>query len=258
MLARRRRKTEEEGAPAWMTTYSDLMTLVLVFFVLLFSFSSMDRVKFQRFLASYQGMGILSGGVSSIVETEPAPEDYPQIDYPEANALAQAREMMATYQTVKDFLAQNGLEAVVEVRYEERGIALDIKEGILFDSGKADLKPEARNLLDKLYGLFSQLPNDIRVEGYTDNRPIRTVEFPSNWELSTARACRVIRYFIERHDLAPERFVAVGYGEYRPLFPNDTPEHMAENRRVVLLIGMTNNNPGRGGEVEGNAPERVY
>ncbi|WP_258359717.1 OmpA family protein [Moorella sulfitireducens] len=242
MAVIKKQKKAEEGAPAWMVTYSDLMTLLLVFFVLLFSFSVLSQQKFQQFIASYQGIGILDGGVSPVVETEPAPFEFPQdIDTPEAAAaLARARELMETYQAVKNFLAESGLEAMVEVRYEEQGIALDIKERILFDSGKADLKPEAVRLLDKLAELLVRLPNEVRVEGYTDNRPIRTIQFPSNWELSTARAARVVRYFIEEHHLQPERFVAIGYGEYRPLYPNDTPEHMAENRRVVLLLGMNN------------------
>ncbi|MBC7324841.1 MAG: OmpA family protein [Moorella sp. (in: Bacteria)] len=252
----RQRRRQEEGAPAWMITFSDLMTQLVVFFVLLFSMSVISQQKFQQFLASYQGIGILDGGVSAIIETEAAPEDYLQSpDSPEAAAaLARAREMMQTYQTVKNFLTANGLESLVEVRYEERGIALDIKERILFDSGKADLKPEAIRLLDKLLGLLRQVPNEVRVEGYTDNRPIHTIQFPSNWELSTARASRVVRYFIEEHRLQPERFVAVGYGEYRPLYPNDTAEHMAENRRVVLLLGADTSYQYPGKEVLSIAP----
>ena len=253
------RKKDDDGAPAWMTTYSDLMTLLLVFFVLLFSMSVLNQQKFQQFIASYQGMGILDGGVNPIVDTEAAPDAYPQRpDTPEAAAaLARAQQLMQTYETVKNFLTANGLESMVEVRYEERGIALDIKERILFDSGKADLKPEAVRLLDKLAGLLSQLPdNDIRVEGYTDNRPIHTIQFPTNWELSTARAARVVRYFIEEHRLRPQRFIAVGYGEYRPLYPNDSPEHMAENRRVVLLLGLENSSPTQQSEVDSSASQR--
>jgi len=239
-----------------MTTYSDLMTLLLVFFVLLFSFSTMNLYKFRQFIASYQGLGILDSGTTSIIESEPAPEDLGQnTGFPEAVVLARAREMIATLQTVKNFLVENGLETMVEVRYEDRGIALDIKESILFDSGKADLKPRAIEVLDKLSGLLSQLPNEVLVEGYTDNRPIHNAQFPTNWELSAVRAVRVVRYFIEHQRLSPERFVAVGYGEYRPLYPNDTPEHMAENRRVVLLIGMNRENLGE--EVYGNAPRRI-
>lgn len=224
-----------------MTTYSDMVTLLLVFFVLLFSFSVINVVKFQRFLASFQGVGILERGTDILQETEPTPNPYAEAEpnFIDPAALAQAREMMETYQSLQNFLAQNGLEDMVEVRYEEGGVALDIKERILFDSGKADLKPEAMVVLDKLATFLDKLPNSIRVEGHTDNRPINTPEFPSNWELSAARAIRVIRYFIEKHGLEPARFTAVGHGEYRPLVPNDSPENMAQNRRVVILLGAT-------------------
>lgn len=251
------RRKDEEGTPAWMITYSDLMTLLLVFFVLLFSFSTMNLHKFRQFIISYQGHGILDSGATSIINSEPAPEDYSQdSSLPEAVIMARAREMMETYQTVKNYLVENGLETMVDVRYEGRGIALDIKESILFDSGKADLKPHAIEVLAKLSGLLAQISNEVFVEGYTDNRPIHTAQFPTNWELSTARAVSVLRYFIEQQRLGPERFIAVGYGEYRPLYPNDTPEHMAENRRVVLLIGT--NQETLGEEVYSSAPRTTF
>ncbi|MGB9860089.1 MAG: OmpA family protein [Moorellaceae bacterium] len=240
MLKRKRNKeNQEEGAPTWMITYSDLMTQLVVFFVLIFSFSVINQQKFQRFLASFQGVGILESGVGILAQAEPTPErNQEALELPlDTEALAQAREMMETYQSIKSFLAESGLEDMVEVRYEEGGVALDIKERILFDSGKADLKPEAMLVLDKLATLLAKLPNNIRVEGHTDNRPINTQEFPSNWELSAARAIRVVRYFIDKHKLEPSRFTAVGHGEYHPLVPNDSPEHMAQNRRVVILIG---------------------
>lgn len=246
MLSRRGER-KEEGAPIWMITYSDLMTLLLVFFVLLFSFSTMNIAKFKQFIASYQGVGILDSGAASIIDSEPLAQDYSQdTGFAEAIVQERARELMAAYQTVKNYLIENNLETLVEVRYENQGIALDIKESILFDSGKADLKPNAREVLDRLAGLLGQINNEVIVEGHTDNRPIHTVQFPTNWELSTARAVTVVRYFSEQKQLRPERFVAVGYGEYRPLLPNDSPENMAANRRVVLLIGVNSGTPGEG------------
>ncbi|MDK2820378.1 MAG: chemotaxis protein MotB [Clostridia bacterium] len=237
MIRDRFKKKQEDNSNEWMTTFSDLMTLLLVFFVLLFSFSVINRVKFEQFLASYQGIGILENSASIVDEDTVTPDNQNFESAEAAAALAHAQELMETFQIVENFLAENGLDDMVQVRYEQRGIALDIKEKILFDSGKADLKPEAKKLLNKLSELLLEIDNEIRVEGYTDNRPIHTLLFPTNWELSTTRAVRVIRYFVENFDLNPERFEAVGYGEYRPLYPNDTPEHMAENRRVVLLLG---------------------
>ncbi|GFN24141.1 OmpA family protein [Thermanaeromonas sp. C210] len=258
MLLRRKRGRERQGddGPSWMVTYSDLMTQLVVFFVLLFSFSVLSQQKFQRFIASFQGVGILDGGPGIVAPAEPAPgAEVEVVQSPlESQALAQAREMMETLQSIQNFLAEHGLEDMVEVRYEEGGVALDIKERILFDSGKADLKPEARQVLDKLATLLARLPNNIKVEGHTDNRPINTPEFPSNWELSAARAIRVVRYFIERHGLEPHRFTAVGYGEYRPLVPNDSPEHMAQNRRVIILIGSRNSGTLTESEVYNSGP----
>lgn len=253
-MLKRNRRREEEGAPLWMSTFSDLMSQLVVFFVLLFSFSSINEIKFMQFLASYQGIGILGGGVTPIVQTEAGPDDYPQEpDLPTDPILARERKMMATYMTVKNFITENRLEGMVEVIYEDKGISLDIKDSILFDSGKADLRPEAREVLGKLSDLLGELNNEIRVEGHTDNRPINTVEFPSNWELSTGRALRVIRFFIDEKKLSPERFVAVGYGEYRPLLPNTSLENMAQNRRVVIFIGYDDLILEE--EVYGNAPE---
>jgi chemotaxis protein MotB len=252
-----KKKKEEESSTVWMTTYSDLVTLLLVFFVLLFSFSTMNISKFKQFIASFQGMGILDGGVAAITEYEPLSEAHNQdTGFAEAIIMDRARELMDAYQAVKNYLAENDLETLVEVRYEDRGIALDIKESILFDSGKADLKPPAQELLDRLAGLLGQINNEVLVEGYTDNRPIHTVQFPTNWELSTSRAVTVVRYFIEQQHLPPERFVAVGYGEYRPLRPNDTPENMAANRRVVLLIGVNSRAPGK--EVNSSAFQSAH
>lgn len=229
---------QDEDVPTWMTTYSDMVTLLLTFFVMLFSFSVINVQKFQHFLASFQGVGILEAGLNVLNEPQSIRNLHEESEptFVEPVDLAQAREMMETYQSVLNFLAENGLEDMVEVRYEDGSVALDIKERILFDSGKADLKPEAMVVLDKLASLLGSLPNNIRVEGHTDNRPINTPEFPSNWELSSARAARVVRYLIDKHKLEPARFTAVGHGEYRPLVPNDSPEHMAQNRRVVILL----------------------
>lgn len=242
MSRKKRQQGEPEGAPAWMVTYSDLMTLLLVFFVLLYSFSIIDVEKFQAFLASFTGVGILESGPALLEEVSPASQSEKIGTTADLEELLRSRqaELLETYNLVKEFLEENGLDSQVEVRYEVRGVALDIKERILFDSGKADLKEEAMQLLDPLAQLFRKLNYMISVEGHTDNVPIHTVQFPTNWELSTARASRVVRYFIEQHHLDPRKFVAVGYGEFAPIVPNDSPANRALNRRVVILINSIN------------------
>ena len=106
----------------------------------------------------------------------------------------------------------------------------------MFDLGQADLKPEALEILDHLAEVLKQIPNPVRVEGHTDNWPINNERFPSNWELSTARATNVVRQLIEEHGLDPSSFRPRGYGEYRPLAPNDTEDNRALNRRVDIVL----------------------
>ncbi|MGB9885492.1 MAG: flagellar motor protein MotB [Moorellales bacterium] len=242
MLGRRRRQEEENAGPGeWILTYSDFITLVLTFFILLYSFSNLDVQKFRVFIASFQGVGIMNQGPQPLenqriqIEQEQIPMFQPNPSILEA-AQREQQKVQEIFAQVKAYLEQNGLEDKVELRYTDRGVALDVKERILFDTGKADLKPEARTVLDRLAGLFGRLPYQIQVEGHTDIRPIHTVEFPTNWELSTARSARVVRYFTEVHGLDPRKFAAVGYGEFRPLVPNDSEENMALNRRVVMVI----------------------
>lgn len=145
-------------------------------------------------------------------------------------------EIMGVYSELQSYLQETGLNDMVTISYEDRGVAINIGEQILFDTGKANLRPEALGLLDRLAEFFQRIPYQVSIEGHTDSRPINTVEFPSNWELSSARAARVVRYLTTAHALEPSRFAAVGFGEFRPVAPNDTEENMQANRRVVMVI----------------------
>jgi len=243
-MMRAKRKPQDNGSPAWMNTYADMVTLLLVFFVLLFSFSAIDVQKFKAFVASFQGVGILDWGPSPLEEVLPPQTPDPTADdatkLPEPENIVPQESFRAVYRLVTEYLEANGLSDVVEVSYTDRGVALNIQERILFDSGKADLKAEAQKTLDTLADLFKTMPYQISVEGHTDPRPIHTVEFPTNWELSTTRAVRVVRYFTEEHGLDPVKFAAVGFGPFHPAVPNNSPENMALNRRVVLVINAKN------------------
>ncbi|MBS3970085.1 MAG: OmpA family protein [Clostridia bacterium] len=249
-----RKKKDEEGAPAWMVTYADMVTLILVFFVLLYSFSIIDIIKFQQFVASFQGAGILHMGPQPL-ESPPEPETQDNIlqdktvqdiqekseqdgslDMGEIQEVIEENPLVEVYITVTNYIKEHDLQEVVEVRFEKRGIALEIKDRILFDSARAELKPNAKEVLKKLAPLLRELPYMTSVEGHTDDRPINTPQFPSNWELSVARALSVVRYFIDDLNLEPERFAIVGLGEYHPIVPNDSPENWQLNRRVIIVI----------------------
>ncbi|WP_078379374.1 flagellar motor protein MotS [Sutcliffiella halmapala] len=241
MKIRKRKASKSGGAPGWMVTFSDLVTLVLVFFILLFSMSQIDLVKFKAVANSFNKVNILDYYPSAVPFDHPS--DY-SIDYESTNnrdgdvsnenqGNASLQELL---QEVQAFLEANNLEDVVIANRTERGIVLVLEEKVLFETAEATILPIAHPFLDKVGRLLSKIPNLVKVEGHTDNRPISTGKFPSNWELSAARASSVIRYLVAEHDLDAERFVAVGYGETRPIVPNNSSENYQKNRRVEIVI----------------------
>lgn len=224
-MARRRREDEPKQGATWLATYGDMVTLLLCFFVLLYSFSSLDMAKFRQVAISLQSAlrGVLVGGVAL------GPHDVLE-DEREQEQLDEA------FSEIDRYLQESGLKGAVVVQYEERGLVIRFLDTVLFDLARADLKSEALGILDKISEVLHKVPNQVAVEGHTDNLPIHTSEFPSNWWLSTARANRVVEYFISRCGLSPARLSVVGYGEYRPLVPNTSETNRAQNRRVEILI----------------------
>jgi len=235
-MRRRRRNNDDLPLPkaaGWMTTYADLVTNMLCLFVLLFAFSQVDVARFQEVIISVQGaFGVLDGGSTL------TPEAFPGGAYDDATLQWQAeqRRLEETMEKIKEYVDTNDLGNKISVWPDERGLMIRFLDTTLFDLGQADLKPEARLILDNVAQILVSMPNRIRVEGHTDDLPINTYRFPSNWELSTNRATTVVRYFIEHHGLSPEQFSAAGYGEWHPVAPNDTVEQRAQNRRVDIVI----------------------
>lgn len=243
MALKKKPKEPPPGAPLWMTSYGDMVTQILIFFVMLFTFSSIDAARFRELAISLQsafkgGTGILPGGQSISVETLG----------PERANLAQLTEAM---HQVLNIVESSGLKGAVEASVNERGLVISIKDSTFFDLGKADLKPRSREILSKIGIALKDLPNQIRIEGHTDNLPINTPQFPSNWELSTARATTVLRYLVENVGLSPQKLSAVGYGEFRPRYPNDTEEHRAKNRRVDIVVLLEEASKGEPAIIEG-------
>ncbi len=247
----KKKDAKDYGSPGWMTTYGDMVTLLLTFFILLFTFSSIDVKRFQEVMSAVQHSfmgrtGILIGSTSvggeegeKLDSLSMSLEELAMaIGEEEITVLEMMAELEQTYEDVKSFLQEAGLEDDVQLRLEERGIVLELPERILFDTGQAAIKRDFYPTLDLLAALLAGLPNQIIVEGHTDNIPIRTVLYPSNWELSVHRAVSVARYLVEVHDLPPRRFVATGYGEFHPLDTNETPEGRARNRRVSIVISL--------------------
>lgn len=227
MSKRRRRKAEvqSESSAPWLTTFSDLMSLLLTFFVLLFSMSNINAEKFGNVFTSVQS--VLSGSANtSILNDEDAIIEFSQ-EY------MQNRDL---YGKVHEFVKSQELGEDVSVSMNTKGVYVELQDAILFEPGSAELKPEGIEVLKKLENLINEFDNELVIEGYTDDVPMSSPRYPSNWELSTARAVSVVRYLSEVEDVDPRRLSAVGYGEYRPIVPNDSPENRAQNRRVTILI----------------------
>jgi len=238
-MTRKRRKDDsgDSGAVApWMNTYADMVTLLLCFFVLLFSFATIDAHKFEAIVRSLQGsLGVLDSGLTVEIES------LEQI-FPGAQNFTRDDELDVVKNRVELFIKENQLENNVTLILNERGLLIRMLDATLFDSGKAEIREESKYIIGGIADVIKKTENYVRIEGHTDNVPINTFRYPSNWELSTARAVNVLKYLIENHDVEPERLSAVGYGEYHPIDTNETPEGRQNNRRVDIMIIRTNKN----------------
>jgi len=209
---------EESEERPWLMTYADMVTLLLTFFVLLLTFASFESDKLMKALDSIKealGLGVLPAW-NKPIDIESKPPVSPEFD-----ALIKAMEKIKG----------------VSVTKTERGVKVHVENLIFFDSGKADLKGEAKEILDKIADTLKGSIQDveINISGHTDNQPIHTPEFPSNWELSTDRATNVLKYLVEK-GLPAEKLSASGYAEFKPISSNDTEEGRSKNRRMEILI----------------------
>ncbi|MDD3839702.1 MAG: OmpA family protein [Clostridia bacterium] len=234
-------KRKKNNTQSWLVTYSDLVTLLLTFFVLLFSFSSIDAVKWKAIVQSLTGnIGVLEEG-KTLDEGEMVNQG--QVDDQIAKeADEQDVKFNKLYEDIKKYMDTKDLDVTVSMSEQKNEILIRFKDNVLFDSAKAILKQDAKEILDNIADGIYKFQGDInlvRVEGHTDNLPINTKFFPSNWELSTARAVKVVRYFVENSSIRPDIFSPSGYGEYRPVASNKTVKGRAKNRRVDIVIVRT-------------------
>lgn len=254
MKLRRNKKKENNGAPKWMTTYADMVTLILVFFVLLFSMSQINLVKFDAIAESFRNRMIFDFYPSPVESQYPTESTKIQengeknnefeepTETPDNIAEQQAKQeamkdLEELKQEVDQYLEKNQLNDIISANQTERGVVLVLEEQLLFETSRAQILDQAKPFLSKVGTLLMNIPNFVKVEGHTDNRQISTYRYPSNWELSGARASSVIRYLTNNTEgLDPSRFTAVAYGETRPIVPNDSPENWSKNRRVEIVI----------------------
>lgn len=230
---------EHENHERWLISYADFITLLFAFFVVMYSISSINEGKFR----------VLSDSLNSAFRNQPSTMEPVQIGTPVKSMNPSSQQMEASkeeeqqqiisLQPIADAMEEvlaDLIEAnMAEIRVEDEWIEIDIKTTVLFPSGSAVLQQLALPILKKISAVLKQFTNPIHVEGFTDNVPISTQIFPSNWELSAARAASVVHLFMDE-GVKPQQMVAIGYGEYRPIAPNNTSEGKQKNRRVVLVI----------------------
>lgn len=263
MRRKREPEAEKETRERWLLTYADLITLLMIFFVVLYSMSKVDAQRFAAVAESLNkalgsgtpakfelavspvGPSLFHTGTPSSKTTVPGNgtdsnnSTYTKPDTStntgQGNGDLEKMSIDAIKAKLDKFAADNGIQTTLVSTTEERGLVVSIQETLLFESGSADITARARDILEKISTVLAVAPNQIKVEGHTDNLPIKTTQFPSNWELSVIRSTNVV-HILHSDGISPDRLSAAGYGEFRPISSNDTDTGRGKNRRIDLVI----------------------
>ena len=254
-MSKRQKKPEKEANhERWLVSYADFITLLFAVFVALYAMSQTDKRKMDQLVSSLrESFGYVKTGASSermnVVEStdlRSIPSIRQQVLTPGMRNTGTASQRGYTHASLKDFreikasiegnLQKSGAQNKVSVDVTKRGLVVTLKEAGFFDSGDATVKKESLQLLAMVAGSLANYSNPVRIEGNTDNVPIRSDKYRSNWELSTARATNIIHYLIENYTIRPEKISAVGYGEFRPVADNGNEPGRTKNRRVDIVL----------------------
>jgi chemotaxis protein MotB len=226
-LSRRKHEEEKHGSDErWLITYADLITLLMIFFVVMYSFSVVDAKKFEQVAASLTS--VLNGRSPEIL-------DFQGPSVIEGLTVEQM-QMEEIRKQLQDYIDNNNLAINIQLYLQDRGLVISLNDTILFESGQAKLTHQAEEIMLKVGQSLVGIPNYVRIEGHSDNLPISNAQFASNWELSALRATNVLRYLIKEAKLNPARLSESGYGEYRPIAANESEAGRARNRRVDIVI----------------------
>ncbi len=278
-MALKREPEKHANHERWLVSYGDLLTLLFAVFVTMYAMSQSDKKKMEEVAASLrESFGYstqASAGQKGVLQSrdiKPIPAIKPEMAIlPIANKMPPAgprqgkigggagtkqmageREFRDMAAALEAYLVKQGYQNKVTLSITQRGLVISLKEAGFFDSGSAKLKQDSIPTLRGIAEGLQQYANRFRIEGHTDSVPIRSAEFRSNWELSTARATNVIHFLVDSASFSPETLSAVGYGEYQPLVANDTPEQRAKNRRVDIVVLAAE---ASGGEAKANLPQ---
>lgn len=231
----------EEGLPAWVITFADMVTLLLVFFILLFAIGNIEDEKWKKIKESLRtALGShdidesgVREGLNVINQLQSRLDENTINAVDEVGALVK-KEIDSIASEVDEFVFNNKLAGQVQVSTDERGAIITIADLALFPAGKAEMTWEGKKTLKQIFDLLEQFDYHVKIEGHTDNSPINTEKFPSNWELSASRGSNVARQLIEQ-GFPPEKISVEGFAEFRPKAPNDSAVNRAINRRIEIV-----------------------
>lgn len=245
----KRKKTAEapENHERWLITYADLITLLMIFFVVMYSMSKVEMEKFNKVAVSltdafYHNSLIEGTGRDGFTGNGDGEQQnlrnviYSRLQEDDTKTKDEELKLQALRRKLETYIKANHLEDNIELKDISRGVQISMKDKILFGLGKADLTAEAKNILSQVGDMLKELDNPLSIEGHTDDRPIVSGSiYRSNFELSATRSASVLHHLIQQ-GIKAERLHIVGYGEYKPLYENDTEEHRQANRRVDIVV----------------------
>jgi len=232
-MAKRKSKEEAADTMKWMVTFSDLITLLLTFFVLLLTMCSLEAGKVEQFQAACsEAMGVLLEGKYSEVQDRIITSSKRRID----EQALKMENILKQFSGIKTMLISEDKGGKLKFKDLERGLSIVMKNDLLFNSGKSEINPEGISVLRDIGSKFGKFEGKVIVEGHTDNVSISTEKFPSNWELSISRAVNIVRFLAEEVGVKPIKMSAMGYADTKPVVSNDTPENRRRNRRVEIIL----------------------
>jgi chemotaxis protein MotB len=243
-MARKKAHEKEANHERWLVSYADFITLLFAVFVTLYAMSQTDKKKIEEVMESMRDSfgysksspaskpSVIESGAMSII---PALHKSSMAAPKRGRTKGGEGDFKASKASLEAYLMKVGAKEKVSIVINQRGLVVSLKEAGFFGSGSSTLKRESYSLLNDVVESLASYSNGIRVEGHTDNVPMSSTAFPSNWELSTARATSVLQYLV-KHDFEPDRMSAAGYGEYRPVADNDSEAGRQKNRRVDIVL----------------------
>lgn len=260
-MAKKRKKQEDSspppaGAPEWMVTYSDMVTLLMCFFVLLYSMATISTEKFEQINRSLQMTFKSSANAerfdtnvgkdpTTVLQNPDEDKDEKEHDFEQQSEADEDlneideltnEELIEFIEKLEELILELDLGEYIEVLNKDDSIILRINSVILFDLGEAEVKEDAIESLTRIGLLLNTLTLEILIQGHSDDLPINTELYPSNWELSSRRATNIVRFLIERSDVNPNNLTATANAEFQPIAPNDSPENRQKNRRIDVVI----------------------